>query len=147
MRKLLGVYPYSDTSRTYAPNTRIYEHIKGCFPHRWRPQNRDSTRAILGNALKCRCRVIDRLEYFIPRRIRPAKPGHLGRGIRIEGLLQHCIERACSKTTTVHWREHLHIANRMEAKPLGNPLSHDAQELGLDLLGTVCRNDVEVTGA
>ena len=49
-------YPYSDTSRTPAPNTRIYEPIKGCFPHRWRPQNRDSTRAILGNALKCRCR-------------------------------------------------------------------------------------------
>jgi hypothetical protein len=35
---LLGVgvnpreYPYSDTSRTYAINTRIYRHIKGRFP-------------------------------------------------------------------------------------------------------------------
>ena len=53
----LGKYPYSDTSKTYAPNTRIYEHIKGCFPRRWRPQNRDSTWVILSIALKCRCRV------------------------------------------------------------------------------------------
>ena len=55
-RSYVATYPYSDTSRTYAPNTRIYEHIKGCFPRRWRPPNRDSTRAFLGNALKCRCR-------------------------------------------------------------------------------------------
>ena len=27
-----GNYPYSDTSRTYAPNTRIYGYIKGRFP-------------------------------------------------------------------------------------------------------------------
>ena len=27
-----GGYPYSDTSRTYAPNTRIYGYIKGRFP-------------------------------------------------------------------------------------------------------------------
>src|SRR3982751_5049309 len=50
-------YPYSDTSKTCAPNIRIYEHIKGRFPRRWRPPNRDSTWAILGDALKCRCRV------------------------------------------------------------------------------------------
>ena len=25
-------YPYSDTSRAYAPNTRIYRYIKGRFP-------------------------------------------------------------------------------------------------------------------
>jgi hypothetical protein len=25
-------YPYSDTSRTYAPNTRIYRYIKSRFP-------------------------------------------------------------------------------------------------------------------
>src|SRR5438093_1721762 len=49
--------PHTHFGEGIAPNTRIYEHIKGCFPHRWRPQNRDSTRAILGNALKCRCRV------------------------------------------------------------------------------------------
>src|SRR5262249_13945125 len=30
---------------------------KSAFPRRLRPQNRDSTWAILGNALKCRCRV------------------------------------------------------------------------------------------
>jgi hypothetical protein len=28
----IRVYPYSDTSRTYAPNTRIYGYIKGRFP-------------------------------------------------------------------------------------------------------------------
>ena len=26
------IFPYSDTSRTYAPNTRIYGYIKGRFP-------------------------------------------------------------------------------------------------------------------
>jgi hypothetical protein len=31
--------------------------------------------------------VIDRLEYFIARRIGPAKPGDLGCGLRIQGLL------------------------------------------------------------
>jgi Winged helix-turn helix len=31
---------------------------KSAFPRRLRPQNRDSTWANLGNALKCRCRVI-----------------------------------------------------------------------------------------
>ena len=32
---------------------------KSAFPRRLRPQNRDSTWANLGNALKCRCRVIE----------------------------------------------------------------------------------------
>jgi hypothetical protein len=27
-----GSYPYSDTSRTYAPNTRICGYVKGRFP-------------------------------------------------------------------------------------------------------------------
>jgi hypothetical protein len=29
---LFGHYPYSDTSRTYAPTTRIYGYSQGCFP-------------------------------------------------------------------------------------------------------------------
>jgi hypothetical protein len=40
----------------------------------------------------------------------------------------------------------LYIANRVEAKALGQAFGHDPQELGLDLLGTVGRNDVKVTG-
>jgi hypothetical protein len=62
---LYRLYPYSDTSRAYVPITRIYEHIKGCFPRRWRLQHRDSTRAILGNVPKCRCRVIRMVESGI----------------------------------------------------------------------------------
>src|SRR5262249_38954967 len=45
-----------------------------------------------------------------------------------------------------HRREYLHVPNGMEPKALGNPFSHHPQELGLALLGTVGRNDVEVTG-
>src|SRR5437016_7369223 len=66
--------------------------------------------------------VIDRLEYFIARRIGPAKACDLGRGLRVEGLLQHGVERPCPQTAPVHWREDLHIANRMQAKALGNAL-------------------------
>src|SRR5262249_20003677 len=31
-RGSVAVYPYSDTSRTYAPNSRIYGYIKNRFP-------------------------------------------------------------------------------------------------------------------
>ena len=47
--------------------------------------------------------VIDRLKHFIPRGIGPAKPGHLGRGIRIQSLLQHCIEGACARDSHGSW--------------------------------------------
>ena len=50
------------------PTATLLEHVsltqgfmgtsKSAFPRRLRPQNRDSTWANLGNALKCRCRDI-----------------------------------------------------------------------------------------
>jgi hypothetical protein len=32
VRCFLYAYPYSDTSRTYTPSTRIYGYLQGCFP-------------------------------------------------------------------------------------------------------------------
>ena len=70
--------------------------------------------------------VIDRLDHRIARSIRPPKPRHAWRRLRIEGLLEHSIERSCAKTAPVHGRQHLHSAHRMEPKALGNPFGHDA---------------------
>ena len=90
--------------------------------------------------------VIDRLEDFIARGIGPTKSGNLWRGIRIQGLLEHSVEGPCAQTPSVHWGEHLYIANGMEPKALGNAFGYHTQEFGLDLLRAVYRNDVKVTG-
>src|SRR5262249_54614214 len=89
--------------------------------------------------------IIDRLHDFISRGIGPPKPGDAWRRLRIEGRLEHAVERPSPETAPIHGGEHLHIANRMQPKALRNPLSHDTQQLGLDRFRTVRRNDIEVT--
>jgi hypothetical protein len=81
--------------------------------------------------------VVDRLDHFIPWRIRPAKAGHAGRRVRIESLLQERIQGPCSQTATVHRRQDLDVPDGMQPKTLGNPFGHHSEELGLNVFGTV----------
>src|SRR5262249_7135415 len=89
--------------------------------------------------------IIDRLEDFIARRVGPAKPRVLCMLHMIEDLLDHAIECSSTKSTSVHRCQNLNIPNRMESEALGNPFSYHPQELGLDLLRTVCRNNIKIS--
>jgi hypothetical protein len=76
----------------------------------------------------------------------PAEPldGGLARSVWVENPLKGCVQFAYAERTPVHWTEDLHVADRVQSKPLWNPLLHQVDQGCRNFLWIVPLDEMKV---
>src|SRR6185437_7422747 len=87
--------------------------------------------------------VLD-LHDLVARTEGPAKTLNACLAWWIERLLQFDVQRASAQPTTVHWAQHLNIADRVQSEGLGNAVPYQRDDLADTLLRRLRVDEVEI---